>query len=67
MKYLLLFIAFITLTSCAYHEYDSKNPDEYIKFWCNPANYDGTLQEISMKRAGMDKNADECKRVNKRD
>lgn len=60
LKVLILFGCLVDISSCAYHEYDSNKPEEYIRYWCNPNNYKNTIQGEIIDKNGNDEYQQEC-------
>ena len=45
MKKFLLISSLLLMAGCSYHQYDAKDPDKYVEFWCDPANQ-GLLDDV---------------------
>ena len=45
MKKYLLILGVFLMAGCSHYQYDAKDPDKYVEFWCDPDN-DGLLQDV---------------------
>lgn len=41
-----LTLGLLMMTGCSTYQYDAKNPEKYIEFWCDPSN-DNLLTDLS--------------------